>query len=113
MKLRALVLMLALATVGLTAQSRPTYEALTVANTAVFISASITNPTGLPARSWCEGVLETAQVRFRDDGTAPTSSEGTPLNPGDVLPMSIPYARQIQFIRTGSTSGVLHVRCYE
>ena len=93
------------------------YEALTVDGTAggVAISAAIVGGTnGVPQSNYCEGRLETAQVRFTDDGTAPTASVGTVLEVGDVwIGYSHDAIRAARFIRTGSTSGSLKVRCYE
>jgi len=57
-----------------------------------------------------EMTLETAQIRYRVDGTDPTSSEGHPVYVGDVIILN--SATQIagfKAIRTGSTSGVLKV----
>lgn len=107
------LLVLALTTLVVAQQPRSTYEQITVAGTAVGIASTTTNPAGRLPAAQCEAVLETAQVRFRDDGTDPTSSVGTPLNPGDILPMTGDYAHRLKFIRTTATSGVLNVRCYE
>ncbi len=60
------------------------YATLTVSSTAVTLVTNA-SPT-LPANA--KGAIitvETDQVRYREDGTAPTSSEGILLNPGDVL----------------------------
>jgi hypothetical protein len=52
--------------------------------------------------------LETAQIRFRLDGTAPTSAEGHILNVNDVLELkSCIEMVNFKAIRTGGTSGVL------
>ena len=58
------------------------------------------------------GTLATAQVRARGDGTAPTSSEGEVINPGEVVYLSESELQQMQFIRTGGTSGVLKGHIY-
>ena len=52
------------------------------------------------------GPLEAAQVRWRDDGTAPTASVGHLLEIGQVLTYDGPM-NKIQFIRTGGVSGTL------
>ena len=66
--------------------------------------------------------VETAQIRYRDDGTAPTDTEGHILNVGDVLTFdswTIPeqswkqVLKAIQFIRTGGTSGALRISWYD
>ena len=42
--------------------------------------------TGLtPHPKWMMATVETDQIRYRDDGTDPTSSEGHLLNVGDTL----------------------------
>lgn len=54
--------------------------------------------------------LETAQVRFTLDGTAPTATIGHILNVDDVLELDSSEAMGIvRFFRTGGTSGTL--RC--
>ena len=60
------------------------YSTLTVTNTAQ-VMASTCSPT-IPDRA--KGAMitcETDQWRWRDDGTAPTDTEGHLMNPGDVL----------------------------
>ena len=97
-------------------QDRSTYEALTVDNTAggVAITTTILRPSGGPQMNYCEGRLETASVRFTDDGSAPTTTAGTLLEVGDIwVSYNHAKSRQARFIRTGGTSGTLHVRCYE
>lgn len=54
--------------------------------------------------------LETAQIRFTIDGTAPTTSVGHLLNPGEMLKLdSLADITAFRAIRTGATSGSL--RC--
>ena len=90
-----------------------TYESITVAGTAIGITATITNPAGQPQQNGCTARLETAQVRYRWDGTDPTASEGMLFEVGDVLTIgNNEDARAIRFIRTGATSGVLKISCY-
>lgn len=79
------------------------YESITVTNTAIgFTPAKI-----LPSlTAYCS--LETAQIRFRMDGTNPTSSEGHLMNPGDTIVIDgYSSIQKFMAIRTGSTSGVL------
>lgn len=95
------------------AQTPETFESITVANTSIGITGAIISPAGGPQMRACEAQLETAEIRYRTDGTAPTTSEGTLLEPGDVLPLySADEATRARFIRTGATSGVLKVRCW-
>lgn len=83
------------------------YETLTIADTAVAL-ASV--PTTL-AKSFL-GTLETAQVRMRGDGSAPTSSEGELLDVGTRILLSESEFANTKFIRTGGTSGVLKGHYY-
>jgi len=81
------------------------YESITVADSAIGLTAA----KYLDAEH-AEITLETAQIRFRLDGTDPTSSEGHLVEVGDVITLN--SAAQIAIfraIRTGSTSGVLKV----
>lgn len=90
-----------------------TFESLTVAATAVGITSTTINPAGQPQMLKCSARLETAQVRFRYDGTAPTAAEGTLLEVGEIMDINDPQtATAIKFIRTGATSGVLKVTCW-
>lgn len=81
------------------------YETLTVDATVGgkgFTAAKITGMT--KAFITCE----TAQVRFTLDGTAPTTTIGHLLNPGDILRLdSAADLVAFRAIRTGATSGVL------
>jgi hypothetical protein len=83
------------------------YETLTIAASALTL-ASV--PSTL-AKSFI-GTLETGQVRYRGDGSAPTASEGQLLEVGDSIVMSESEFASMQFIRTGSTSGVLKGHYY-
>lgn len=113
---RLLSLGAALLLVGavLAAQVLSTFQALTVDNTSggVAISAA-TLSSGGTQMNYCEGRVETAQIRFRDDGTAPTTTVGTVLEIGDLWrAWSNQTAGATKFIRTGSTSATLDIRCY-
>jgi hypothetical protein len=83
------------------------YESITVANTAIgFTSASITGTAWTASSAFCS--LETAQIRWRADGTNPTSSEGHLMNVGDTVTVSgYNSISNFKAIRTGATSGVL------
>lgn len=103
-----ILILLLLWPVAAQAQRTPTYEALTVGSSATGISAAT-----LADMAICTAVLETAEVRWRNDGTAPTSTVGTPIAVGTAIAFdNITDARSAQFIRTSSTSGVLHVNCF-
>lgn len=84
------------------------YESITVGASAIgFTEAKIiANTEGFTIGSvFC--TLETAQIRFRLDGTDPTSSEGHLLEPGQSLTIEYNDVVNFRSIRTGGTSGVL------
>lgn len=96
------------------AQNVSTFQALTVDNTTggVAIAATTLASNGVQM-NYCEGRLETAEIRFRDDGGAPTTTAGTVLEPLETwIAWSAAKARDSRFIRTGASSGTLQVRCY-
>ena len=81
------------------------YESVTVADSAIGFTAG-TYGTNTRAIITCE----TAQIRFRIDGTDPTAAEGHLLNPGDTLELdSLADITAFRAIRTGSVSGVIKV----
>nr|QNO41555.1 hypothetical protein MPGNBCFJ_00019 [Methanosarcinales archaeon ANME-2c ERB4]QNO42069.1 hypothetical protein NIICAKKE_00019 [Methanosarcinales archaeon ANME-2c ERB4]QNO42284.1 hypothetical protein OEDCDHIP_00001 [Methanosarcinales archaeon ANME-2c ERB4]QNO42439.1 hypothetical protein ADMFNEEM_00005 [Methanosarcinales archaeon ANME-2c ERB4]QNO42689.1 hypothetical protein GKPKHNMI_00011 [Methanosarcinales archaeon ANME-2c ERB4] len=81
------------------------YESITVADSAIGGTAA----TYLEATR-AEMTLETAQIRFRVDGTNPTSSEGHLVEVSDVIILnSAAQIANFKAIRTGATSGVLKV----
>jgi hypothetical protein len=91
--------------VQLTGSNAANYESVTVANTAIGLTAG-TYGANIYALITCE----TAQIRFRIDGTNPTASEGHILNPGDILKLdSNADIAAFKAIRTGATSGVIKV----
>lgn len=113
MKLWLVWLVVVWQVIALSAAQVVTYESITVTDTAVAISTATIAPAGPGYIDACEGRLETAQIRYRWDGTAPTAAEGTLLEVGDVLPIeTYDDALRIRFIRTGSTSGVLKIHCW-
>lgn len=69
-----------------------------------------TKPTG--ARSFL-GIVETAPLRYRDDDTNPTSTEGVLVNPGDTIVLSETEIETIDMIRTTGTSAVLKGQFYQ
>ena len=84
------------------------FESITVAGTAIGPTAATISPTGAPGAVRATLTLETAQVRYRYDGTAPTATEGHLLEVGDVLTLEghVNISRLLA-IRTGGTSGVI------
>jgi hypothetical protein len=85
------------------------FEQITVGNAATGVTRSlVVAGNGHMQANLMTCRLETAQVRYRYDGTAPTSSVGTLLEIGDVLVIrGLDVILKFQAIRTGSTSGVL------
>lgn len=84
------------------------YEAITVANTAKTLTAGTYGSAQKAIMT-----LETAQIRVRFDGTAPTTSEGHLVEVGDVITLNAgSQMSTFQAIRTGATSGVLKVTYY-
>lgn len=81
------------------------YESITVAATAIGGTAA----TYLDAVA-AEISLETDDVRFRVDGTAPTAAEGHLIESGDIVILESPNdIAGFRAIRTGAISGVLKV----
>jgi len=86
------------------------YESITVTDTAQRLTlATLTDSDGHQAKK-AVITIETAQVRYRYDGIAPTSSEGHLLNPFSVIVIlgSI-NIRNFRIIRVGSTNAT--IRC--
>jgi hypothetical protein len=91
------------------------YVSSTIANTAGTILAladggAITLPAG--ARSFA-GTLETASIRARGDGTIPSTTEGRLIPVGATVYLSESEIGAVQFIRTGSASGVIKGEFYD
>lgn len=86
------------------------YETITVATIAVGFTAGTYSPTNARAAQRAALTLETAQIRWRADGTAPTSTEGHLMEVGDEITLEgIATIGNFKAIRTGATSGVLKV----
>ena len=90
------------------------YTSGTVSNSAVTIlgmgSALITTiPTG--ARSFV-GVVESASIRARGDGTAPTASEGQLIASGDTIYLGESVFTSMEFIRVTSTDAEVRGHFY-
>ena len=58
------------------------------------------------------GVLETANVRARGGGTAPTATEGELIDQGKVVYLSESELGDMQFIRTGGVSATIKGHIY-
>jgi hypothetical protein len=89
-----------------------TYEAITVADTAVGISAAtLLTPEGDHV-SACRGTLITAPVNIMYHGASPASTTGEPVQVGSRIEI-IGYTNCVQFraIRSTGTSGELRMTC--
>lgn len=98
-----------LLTVPLSAVSYLAFETVTVAATAIgFTDATIVETAGHPAATLAVCRLETAEIRVRYDGTAPTAAVGTLVEIGDTITVTgSDVLRAFRAIRTTGTSGVL------
>ena len=90
------------------------YTSGTISDSAVTIfemgSALVSSaPTG--ARSFV-GVIESAAVRARGDGTAPTGSEGQLIASGDTVYLGESEFSSMEFIRVTSTDAELRGHFY-
>lgn len=84
------------------------YEAITVSTTAVGLTRSKYDKVDPPHGAVL--TVESASLRFREDGTDPTSSQGHLLNVGAVLTLDNPSRMEkFRAIRSGSTDATLRI----
>jgi hypothetical protein len=88
------------------------FETLTIDNTAAGVpftaSKVIKSSAATTSAVKATCTLETAQIRFRIDGTAPTTTVGHPLEIGESFELiGNENIAKFKGIRTGGTSGVL------
>lgn len=84
------------------------FETITVANTAIGLTASKLASSPKPKRVFI--TFETAQCRMRMDGTDPTSTVGHLYNPTQSLLLEgYSQMNNVKWIRTGTTSAVIQV----
>ena len=85
------------------------YESITVSTAAIgFTFGTFFTSTKHARRALV--TVEDAQIRYRYDGTDPTSSEGHILNPMDVLTLTgLTNIRNFKAIRKGTTDAKLRV----
>jgi hypothetical protein len=92
------------------------YHVATITNSAgtIFDRAESGFNTSPPssAQSFA-GRVTTAEIRARGDGTSPTASVGLTLKTDDFVYMSVTETKATEFIRTGSTSGVIEGHFYD
>lgn len=87
------------------------FEQVTVAATSIGITATVLQPNGAntqPQATVGSCRVETAQIRYRVDGTAPTAAVGTLAEIGDTIALSgADVLRSFRAIRTGAVSAVI------
>lgn len=99
-------------------QYRPTgYEAITVDNTeggkSLTLAKYYSSTTGIVS-NLAVITVESASIRYTDDGTTVTSSVGTPVLPyGEIVIGSFSAIQNFRAIRTGDTSASIKVRYYK
>lgn len=90
-----------------------TFETVTVADSAIGFSATTIRPASGTVMTVCTGKLETATIRYRVDGTAPTATVGALVDIGDIVTIrGLAYLTEFRGIRTGGTSGSIDFHCY-
>ncbi len=86
------------------------FESVTVSDTAGGLTAATYNPAANGRAQRAYITVETAQIRYRLDGTDPTASVGHILEVGDILIIDgNANIANANFIRTGGTSGTIRV----
>jgi hypothetical protein len=84
------------------------YESVTVSSSAVGLTAATYRQAGYAVQAFL--TLEGAEIRWRIDGSNPTTTEGHLLEPGQNLTLDSPDAvKNFRAIRTGATNGTLKV----
>ena len=92
--------------------NRVTFESVTFGASSTGFTATTIRPSGDPVMTVCTGKLETAQIRIRWDGTAPTATVGMLIDVGDLVTVrGLAYLTEFRGIRTGGTSGVIQFHC--
>lgn len=83
------------------------YQKLTVSNSAVGLTVPINSDIAII-------VCDDANVRYRDDGTDPTATDGMPVESGQTLAVEGDNSlADIRFIRQASTDATLHISYYD
>lgn len=89
----------------------PTVGPKTVSNTAV----KLTDLAGVTLHDRTDYVMvqiETAEVRYCPDGTAPTTTLGIKLTPGQTVLLSLSEANQAKWIRGTASDASLQIAQY-
>lgn len=113
-RLTLCALMVVTAGASLSAQRQTTFEALTVSTAAVAITSTTIRPAGAPFQNnFCTAYVGGANVRFRFDGTDPTTSVGAIASDGDTISIdNTEQATAIRFIRDGGSDATLEIHCW-
>jgi hypothetical protein len=89
------------------------YVAITVSTSAVGLTAANLDPAAGPRPDAVVISVEAQPIRYRVDGTDPTSTEGHPAVDGDVIVLRSHQAlKQLRAIRSGATDATLRVTYY-
>ena len=88
-------------------------ERVTVDATVGGVSLTPAKYLVVPQAKAADFTVESAQIRYNTDGTAPTSTTGRVANPTDYISLNNPSEiENFKAIRTGSTSATIHVIYY-
>lgn len=89
-----------------------TFETVTFGASSTGLTATTIRPSGQGFVTICSGKIETAQIRYRYDGVAPTASIGVLGDIGDVITINgLANIDLFRGIKTGSSSGVINFSC--
>lgn len=80
--------------------------------TPLAVSSSAVAPTIPTGATWCYFKIETAAVRWRDDGTNPTASVGWPQTIGETFTLYVGSLAAVKFIRQ-SADATVDLACYK
>jgi len=84
------------------------FESLTVTGSASGLTSTKIAPSGKQAAFEVLITVETNPIRFRTDGTDPTTSVGHLLNAGDAVTITgLNNVRRLKLIATGSNATVM------
>lgn len=85
------------------------YQQLTVDNTSGGVALTVPISSNVAVIK-----SETAQARWRDDATNPSTTVGMPFDIGDILVLNDALSlSQFKAIRTGATSAVFNISYYK
>ena len=96
------------------AQMDTTFEVLAVSTSSIGITATTLRPAGVALENnFCSVYVADAGIRFRFDGTAPTTSVGVIAADGDIISVdNSEQARAIRFIRDDAADAALQIHCW-